>query len=191
MTEPGRRCTFPGCEHPVAPPPATGGRSLHCERPDHNRTAAYAERRRLAAHGDGDVAVAVEERSAERPASLATASLGEIAGRLTGLLERFGREVDAATEALSMATDAETIALERQAVLADARRDVAAAEATASTPERMRALAEAAAGEARLPQPTPNSVATGPVVTQQRPARRPRTPAEAQQPHASPKPRHK
>src|SRR4051812_17203822 len=104
MTEPGRTCQFPSCAHPVAPPPPTGGRSAYCARPEHNRTTAYAERRRLAQQ---PAAVTVEERSGERPASLATATLGEITDRLGQTLARFAEQIAAASSALTVATDAE------------------------------------------------------------------------------------
>src|SRR5436309_5020349 len=110
MTEPGRTCQFPGCAHPVAPPPPTGGRSSYCARPEHNRTTAYTERRRQAAQEAAGVLV--EERSGERPASLATATLGEITARLGQTLERFAEQVAAASSALTLATDSETIELE-------------------------------------------------------------------------------
>src|SRR3954471_24060467 len=103
MSEPDRTCQFPGCQHPVAPPPPTGGRSSYCARPEHNRTTAYAERRRQATQEAAGVLV--EERSGQRPASLATATLGEITARLGQPLDRFAEHVAAVSAVLTLATD--------------------------------------------------------------------------------------
>jgi SWI/SNF-related matrix-associated actin-dependent regulator 1 of chromatin subfamily A len=42
-------CAFPDCDRPIAPPPATGGRSRYCDDPAHNPATAYRARRRRSA----------------------------------------------------------------------------------------------------------------------------------------------
>src|SRR5690349_12321223 len=73
-------CAFPGCDRPVAPPPATGGRSRYCDDPEHNATSAFRARR---GQGRG------ETETLDRPASVAGATLRETVVRLGQLLGEF------------------------------------------------------------------------------------------------------
>ncbi|MGY1663071.1 hypothetical protein ACI78Q_17750, partial [Geodermatophilus sp. SYSU D00705] len=140
MTATTGTCTYPGCDLPVAPPPATGGRSSYCSRPDHNRSTAFAARRAEAA-GSAPAAPPPRASTAE--------TLTGIADGLRRTLDDIEEQVARAREVLTRAADAEVLETERAAVRTDARREVAEAAQRASHADRLRAVAERATREAR------------------------------------------
>ncbi|MBL7490574.1 hypothetical protein I6A62_21365, partial [Frankia sp. AgW1.1] len=118
-------CAYPGCEEPTAPPPATGGPApRYCARPDHTAQTAFRARR-----GAGRRAAAAPARpasgdqAAERPASLAGASLRETVARLGQLLADFEASAAGARELLDAAVDPAAVEAELAAVRADAPPD--------------------------------------------------------------------
>jgi hypothetical protein len=52
VSEEGKRCIYPGCERPAAPPHPHGGPpSAFCDLEEHNALSAHQERRRLESEG--------------------------------------------------------------------------------------------------------------------------------------------
>src|SRR3954466_12706531 len=103
MTAGTATCAYPDCDHPVAPPPPTGGRSSYCVRPDHNRTTAFAARRAEAA---GRAPPAPETPARPPPGARTAEALTEVADRLRQTLSGIQEQVDRAREALTRAADA-------------------------------------------------------------------------------------
>src|ERR1700760_3476862 len=94
-------CAFPGCDQPVTPPPATGGRSRYCDDPEHNASTAFRARH---AQGRGS---RTESISLDRPASVAGATLRETVLRLDQLLDDFRSLSAQAANQLQVATNPE------------------------------------------------------------------------------------
>jgi hypothetical protein len=50
-----KRCIYPGCDRPAAPPHPLGGpQPAFCDREDHNALTAHQERQRLEKEGSDD-----------------------------------------------------------------------------------------------------------------------------------------
>ena len=129
-------CAFPECDRPVAPPPATGGRSRYCDDPEHNATTAFRARR---APGRGG------PESGDRPASVAGATLRETVVRLGQMLTEFQSLSQQAAEHLQVATNPEQVQAELAAVRAEALQAVAAAQGELAAEQQARLTADEAA----------------------------------------------
>ncbi len=123
-------------ERPVAPPPATGGRSSYCDDPDHTATTAFRTRRSQSR---------TEEESLERPASIASAVLRETVVCLGHMLGEFGALTAQALERLEVATNPEAVQAELAAMRAETLQAVAGAQAQLATERQARLVADEAA----------------------------------------------
>ena len=135
-------CAFPGCERPIAPPPATGGRSRYCDDPEHNASTAFRARR----GGQGSRS---ESASLDRPASVAGATLRETVVRLGQLLGEFESLSAPAAEHLQVATNPEAVQAELAAARAETLQTVAAAQAETAAEQQARLTADEAAEAAQ------------------------------------------
>jgi len=87
-------CAYPGCDEPVAAPPATGGPApRYCIREEHTAQTAFRARR---ARKPAGAAPPESAGPADRPASLAGASLRVTVDRLAELLAEFEAAAGAA-----------------------------------------------------------------------------------------------
>ena len=134
-------CAFPGCERPIAPPPATGGRSRYCDDPEHNASTAFRARR-----GQGSRS---ESASLDRPASVAGATLRETVVRLGQLLGEFQILSSQAAEHLQVATNPEAVQAELAAARAETLQTVATAQAETAAEQQARLTADEAAEAAQ------------------------------------------
>ena len=132
-------CAYPECDRPVAPPPATGGRSRYCDDPEHTATTAFRARR---ARGG-------EPGTGERSASLAGATLRENVERLGQVLAEFRALSQQAAEHLQVATNPEVIQAEMAAVRAEALQAVATAQGELADERQARLTADEAAEAAQ------------------------------------------
>ena len=129
-------CAFPECDRPVAPPPATGGRSCYCDDPEYNATTAFRARRAPGRTGP---------ESGDRPASVAGATLRETVGRLGQMLTEFQSLSQQAIEHLQVATNPDQVQAELAAVRAEALQAVAAAQGELAAEQQARLTADEAA----------------------------------------------
>src|SRR4051794_4318800 len=139
MTTGTASCAYPDCDRPVAPPPPTGGRSSYCDRPDHNRTTAFAAR---PAQATARTPGASERPAAAQPGPRPAETLAGVADRLAQTLAAIEEELGSAREVLTRAADAELLEVERAAIRTDARREIAEADQRAALADRVRAVAE-------------------------------------------------
>src|SRR3954452_2062126 len=95
MTAATATCAYPECDRPVAPPPPTGGRSSYCDRPDHNRTTAFAVRR---AQATGRTPPASETTAVAQPGTRPAETLAGVADRLRQTLAAIEEELGNARE---------------------------------------------------------------------------------------------
>lgn len=138
MSATERHCKFPGCQAPAAPSGGTGRAPSYCVDPEHNRTTAFAQRRR-------PVADAVES-----PAPVT--SIGLLPRRMEALIAEFGSAAAAITDTgeriladLANLRDPDAVLAEISAVRADLNAQLAAAVARASQEEHEARTARAAA----------------------------------------------
>ncbi|MFJ2110773.1 hypothetical protein ACIOEX_02400 [Streptomyces sp. NPDC087850] len=138
-------CGFPGCKSPRAPHRGTGRPPKFCERPDHNRTTAFAERKRL------------EKLSAEQaprdenqaPAyDYAHARIRDLLPAVAALAAQVRAHMDEVTGQLATLTDPNAAAEQVEHAHQETTRQLAEAAAARTTAETKREEEEARRVEA-------------------------------------------
>ncbi len=144
-----KTCGYPGCDRETAPPePGAGRPPEYCDDQQHNRAAAWRERRRQGASSTSSVDEA-------RPVDAARQRATEIRGQVTGMAELLGQQLGTFLEELRTLADPEAAEAQIEAVTSEAAERVAVAAAAAiraeqaqRAAERLQAEADAAAAEA-------------------------------------------
>src|SRR5690242_8929572 len=145
------RCAYPGCENePRAAEDGAGAKPKYCGQPDpltgKPHAAGTAFRRRQELRQDG----VAEAEDLGRPVTMATARAAELRKGIQADIAALTDKLAGLVEQLKRAADPERAEVQVEAVQAEARQQVDAAEARAAQEALRRQEANAEAEEARI-----------------------------------------